>query len=92
MSLCWNIYTSYLSLGMVNSLTLGVCQRKGKRKACRETLIFMLNFMFEKTFLSCYSWLCAATGKEVREKCSGKYVLINVFCLEDRTSVGGEEK
>lgn len=92
-SLCWNIYTSHLSVALANSLTPGVCQRKRKRKSCRETLIFMLNFMFERTFLSCYFWLCAATGKEVHEKCSGKYVLINVlFGRQNLCWRGGKRK
>lgn len=92
-SLCWNIYTSYLSVTLANSLTPEVCQRKGKGKSCRETLIFMLNFMFERTFLNCYSWLCAATGKEVHEKCSGKYVLVNVlFGRQNLCWRGGKRK
>lgn len=48
--------------------------------------------MFERTVLSCYSWLCAATGKEVHEKCSGKHVLINVLFGRQNLWRGGKRK
>lgn len=49
-SLCWNIYTGYLSVALANSLTPGVFQRKGKRKALQGDLDIYVKFHVWKNF------------------------------------------
>lgn len=74
-------------------LNSGSLSEEGEKKDLWETLIFTLNVMFKRTLLSCYSWLCATTGKEVHEKCYGKYVLINVlFGRQNLSWRGGKRK